>query len=239
MYYDSLIKYLEPFFTEQEIIANEDGTFSGKDKTFRISYDQNSKCYQLAVADGDDFKILSSYLFDETQSEKDIESVAIDFADTLRKNMGVAKKRVASAVELPSDEGGENVSLSGLTQRLLAFFPQHKETYKEHCSENGRFLATQFYRENLIPSVKALLTSGNKKQIKKFYDAMREIFIKGDNETVPFTVVVIAAAVYDNEELKETAVTYNNEECRTLSNNIIHLCNRLKTDKKLRKALLK
>lgn len=239
MYYDSLIKYLEPFFAEQEIAANEDGTFSGKDKTFRISYDQNSKCYQLAVADGDDFKVLSSYLFDETQSEKDIESVAIDFADTLRKNMGLAKKRAASAVELPSDEGGENVSLSGLTQKLLAFFPQHKETYKEHCSENGRFLATQFYRENIIPSVKALLSSGNKKQIKKFYDAMREIFIKGDNETVPFTVAVISAAVYDNEELKEAAVTYNNEECRTLSNNIIHFCNRLKTDKKLRKTLLK
>lgn len=239
MYYDSLIKYLEPFFTEQEITANQDGTFTGKGKTFRICYNEKTKCYDLAFSDGEEFKTVSSYLFDETQNEKDVESVAIDFADTLRKKLGIANKRSAQAIELPSDEGGETVSLSGLTQKLLAIFPQHKETYKVHCSDNGRFLAVEFYRENLIPSVKALLSSGNKKQIKKFYDAMREIFIKGDNETVPFTVAVISAAVYDNDELKSAALEANKEECATFSKNIDNFCARLKSNKKLRTTLIK
>lgn len=239
MYYDSLIKYLEPFFTEQGITANEDGTFSGKGKTFRISYNEKTKCYDLAFADGEKFKTASSYLFDETQSEKDVESVAIDFADTLRKKMGVVKKRSAEVVELPSDEGGENVSLSGLTQKLLAFFPQHKENYKLHCSENGRFLAVEFYKENLIPSVKNLLSSGNKKQIKKFYDAMCDIFIHGDNETISFTIAVISAAVYDNAELKAVALENNKEECATFSKSIDTFCARLKGNKKLRSTLIK
>jgi hypothetical protein len=157
----------------------------------------------------------------------------------LRKKLGIAKKRSANAIELPTDEGGETVSLSGLTQKLLAFFPQHKETYKVHCSENGRFLTTLFYKENLIPSVKALLSSGNKKQIKKFYDAMREIFIQGDSETVPFVVAVVSAAVYDNDELKATATESNKEECATFSKNIDSFCARLKTSKKLRSTLVK
>lgn len=239
MYYDSLIKYLEPFFAEQGITANEDGSFTGKDSTFCISYNEKTKCYDLKFADGEEFKTVSSYLFDETQNEKDVESVAIDFTDTLRKKLGIAKKRSANAIELPTDEGGETVSLSGLTQKLLAFFPQHKETYKVHCSENGRFLTTLFYKENLIPSVKALLSSGNKKQIKKFYDAMREIFIQGDSETVPFVVAVVSAAVYDNDELKAAAMESNKEECATFSKNIDSFCARLKTSKKLRSTLVK
>ena len=85
MYYESLIKFLDSFFKEQEIRANEDGTFSGKDKTIKIEYNQNSKCYELFTADeGGEFAKISSYLFDESQKESDIESVAIDFADSLR-----------------------------------------------------------------------------------------------------------------------------------------------------------
>ena len=238
MYYDSLIKYLEPFFTEQEITDNGDGTFTGKGKRFRISYNEKTKCYELSVADGDDFKTVSSYLFDETQSEKDVESVAIDFADTIRQKLGITKRRNAANIELPSDEGGETVSLTGLTQKLLAFFPQYKETYKLHCSENGRFLAVEFYKENFVPAVKALLASENKKQIKKFYDAMREIFIEGDNETVTFTVAVICAAVYDDEKLKAAAISANKEGCATFSQNIENFCASLKRSKKLRNTLI-
>ena len=240
MYYESLIKFLEFFFKEQEIVANEDGTFSAKEKTIKIEYNQNSKCYELFTADTEgEFVKISSYLFDESQKESDVESVAIDFADSLRKNLGIKNKRSAEAIELPTDEGGENVSLSGLTQKLLAFFPAYKDTYKVHCSENNRFLPVDFYKENLIPAAKNLLSSGNKKQIKKFYDAMREIYVNGDAETGSFTVAVIAAAVYDNEELKKEAIAQNEAECRTFAQNITTFCSEIKSSKKLRESLVK
>ena len=240
MYYESLIKFLDSFFKEQEIIANQDGAFSAKDKTIKIEYNKNSKCYELFTADTDgDFVKISSYLFDESQKESDVESVAIDFADSLRKNLGIKNKRSAEAIELPTDQGGETVSLSGLTQKLLAFFPAYKDTYKIHCSENNRFLPVDFYRENLIPAAKNLLASGNKKQIKKFYDAMREIYINGDAETGSFAVAVIAAAVYDNEELQKEAIAQNEKDCRTLSQNIDTFCSKIKSSKKLRQSLVK
>ncbi|MBR2043637.1 MAG: hypothetical protein IJ946_04790 [Clostridia bacterium] len=239
MYYESLIKYLSPYFDELGITENGDGSFTGKNSTFRVTYNQATKCYNLILIDGEAENVIGAYLFDETQTEKDTESVAMDFADTLRKKLGVAKKRNAQAIELPSDEGGENVSLSGLTQKLLAFFPQHKETYKLHCSEYGRFLTVDFYKEYLIPSVKALLASGNKKQIKKFYDAMTDIYVHGDNETMPFTVAVVSAAVYDNPELKGNATEATKADCATFAQNISNFCDKIKSSKKLRNALVK
>ncbi|MEE0945766.1 MAG: hypothetical protein U0M42_02915 [Acutalibacteraceae bacterium] len=239
MYYDVLLKNLSSFFEENEITALEDGSFGAKDKKFKISYNEQNKCYELSFAEENgEFSVISSYLFDETQREKDVESVAIDFTETLRKQLSIAKKRVASSVSLPTSDSGENATLSGLTQKLLAFFPQNKEIYKTEVANQGRFLATKFYKEYFIPDIKALLSSGNKKQIKKFYDAMTEIFINGDEETVTFTVACISAAVYDSEELKETAKAQTTD-CASFYSNIYHFCGQLKSDKKLRATLIK
>ena len=68
---------------------------------------------------------------------------------------------------------------------------------------------------------------------------MREIYINGDAETSSFTVAVIAAAVYDNEEMKKEALSQNETECRTLSQNIATFCSKIKSNKKLRESLIK
>lgn len=242
MYYDLLIKHLSEFFKDNEIKADSDGIFKGKGKKIRISYDESTKCYCLYTAEDTDegeFKKVSAYLFDESQSEKDIESVAIDFIDTLRSDFGITKKRNATAVQLPTDAGGENISLSGLTQKLLAIFPEHKESYKNHVAAYNRFLATEFYREYIIPSVKELLQSGGKKQIKKFYDAMTDIFVHGDNEAVPFVVAIVAAALYDNDQLKAAAKDFTKEECDIFYSNIDNFSAKIKSSKKLKATLVK
>ena len=239
MYYDSLIKYLSPFFSENGITANEDGSFSGKGKNIKITYNEATKCYDLAVAgEGEELKTVSSYLFDDSQSEKDIESVAIDFTDTLRKQMSIVKKRTAENIALPTFEGGETISLSGLTQKLLAIFPENKEEYKNHVAKYNRFLATEFYREYLIPDIKKLLNSGNKKQIKKLYDAIVDIFVHGDEEASTYTVSAVAAALYGNKEGLETAKEFT-EECTTYHSNLVYFSAVLKQDKKLRATLIK
>lgn len=239
MYYDLLLKQLSSFFEENEITALEDGTFSGKGKKIKINYNEANKCYELSLAEeGEEFSVISSYLFDDTQREKDIESVAIDFTDTLRKNLSIAKKRVAANVALPTAQSGDKATLSSLTQKLLAFFPQNKETYKAHVAEHNRFLATVFYKEYLIPDIKALLTSNNKKQIKKFYDAMVDIFVHGDDETVAFSVSCVSAAIYDSEERKATAKELTTD-CTTYYSNLEHFCQKLKSSKKLRETLIK
>ena len=239
MYYDSLIKYLSPFFSENEITPNQDGSFSAKGKNIRISYNEATKCYDLAIAnDGEEPKTVSSYLFDETQNEKDVESVAIDFSDTLRKYLSISKKRTAQNIALPTHEGGETISLSGLTQKLLAIFPENKEEYKNHVAQHNRFLATRFYRECLIPDIKKLLNSNNKKQIKKFYDAVLDIFVHGDEEASTYTVSAVAAALYGNKEGLDAAKDFT-EECTTYHSNLVYFSATLKSNKKLRQTLIK
>lgn len=235
MYYEELIKFMTPFFDEQGLTADENGIYTGKGKKVKINYSESKKVYELLVADeeSDEYKTASAYLFDETQNKNDIEAVAIDFIDTLHKQLGVKKVASRTGIELPSDLGGDRVGLGGLTQKLLAIFPQYKETYKQHVADYGKFLAVNFFHENFIPSVKQLLESGNKKQIKKFYDAMCDIYIDADADTVPFVVGVVAAAVYDNTALLETVKDYT-EECPTYAVAVRNFAENMKHNKKLK-----
>ncbi|MBE6729211.1 MAG: hypothetical protein E7568_03120 [Ruminococcaceae bacterium] len=239
MYYDSLIKFLSDFFKENSITEKEDGTFLAGDKSFAIKYNEATKCYDLLFAEsGEDFKTVSSYLFDETQTEKDVESVAIDFTDTLRKKLSIAAKRSASSVALPTAQGGDKCDLNALTQKLLAIFPANKETYKAHVADNNRFLATAFYKEYLIPDITALLVSGNKKQVKKFCDAVIDIFVHSDDEAAAYSVGAVAAACHGNSDSLALVKEYS-DECPTFYSNVLHFSNKLKASKKTRDALIK
>ena len=52
-------------------------------------------------------------------------------------------------------------------------------------------------------------------------------------------ICIIAAAVYDNEELKNEAIAQNEAECRTFAQNITTFCSEIKSSKKLRESLVK
>lgn len=240
MFYDSLIKFLNPFFSENEITGNADGSFVTKNnQVIKIKYNEQTKCYDLYFAeDGGEEALVTSYLFDSTQTEKDVESVAIDFMDTLRKKLSITKKRSADAVALPTAQNGENIDLSGLTQKLLAIFPSNKDSYKTHVAESGRFLATAFYKEYLIPDIKTLLESGNKKQVKKFIDAVVDIFVHGDEEAQTFAVAAVAAASYMNSGSLALVKEFS-DECASFYSNVMHFEKKLKTSKKTRETLIK
>lgn len=237
MFYEKLIEKMLPFMKEQGYEQTDSG-FVNNEKKVRVAYNESKKLYELYLKDGEDAeKQLSAFLFDETQTEKDIESVAIDFTDTLKSAFGVKKTRsVVSSVELPDELGGEKVGVGGLTQKLLAIFPQYKETYKEHVAKYGKLLMAEFCHEYFIPSVKELVRSGNKRQVKKFYDAMSDMFIAADSETVPFVVGILSAAVYGEPELLET-LRVQTEDCPSLYTQVINFSATMKHNKKLRNCL--
>ncbi len=236
MFYEKLIEKLLPFLTQQGFEQAED-VFVNEDKKVRIVYNNEKKLYELYLTQEENEKLLSAYLFDESQTEKDIESVAIDFTDTLQKAFGIKKERSrVENVQLPDELGGNKVGVGGLTQKLLAVFPQHKETYKAHVAKYGKLLMADFCHEYFIPSVKELVRSANKRQIKKFYDAMTDMFIAADAETVPFIVAILSAAVYEDKALLETFKELT-AECPSLYTQVLNFSNEMKHSKKLRSAL--
>ena len=236
MFYEKLIEKLLPFLTQQGFEQAED-VFVNEDKKVRIVYNNEKKLYELYLTQEENEKLLSAYLFDESQTEKDIESVAIDFTETLQKAFGIKKERSrVENVQLPDELGGNKVGVGGLTQKLLAVFPQHKETYKAHVAKYGKLLMADFCHEYFIPSVKELVRSANKRQIKKFYDAMTDMFIAADAETGPFIVAILSAAVYEDKALLETFKELT-AECPSLYTQVLNFSNEMKHSKKLRNVL--
>ena len=126
MYYNKLVELMLPFLKENGF--NEtNGAFVCEDNKVNFVYNEAKKVYELYLNEN----VVSVYLFDETQTEKDVESVAIDFTDTLKTKLGIKKaKPTANQVALPDELKGEKVGVGGLAQKLLAIFPAHKENYK-------------------------------------------------------------------------------------------------------------
>ena len=76
-----------------------------------------------------------------------------------------------------------------------------RNEYKNHIAVNGNFLYLTFFGEYLVPNIKQVMASGNKKQIKKLYDILEDMYVKGDRDTVNSVVAVLCAAAYNDEKV--------------------------------------
>ncbi|MBE6776770.1 MAG: hypothetical protein E7542_01480 [Ruminococcaceae bacterium] len=205
-YFDSVLKEMQPFFDENGIKA-KDGIFVSETKAIDVKYDENRQMYLLLVADIEEgnigeFTEVNAWLFDDSQNARDAESVGIDFVNSLRKIFGVKVRHNANGiVELPTASKNGNVDIAAFTKKVLDVFPALKDEYKNHVSAYGNFLYLNFFGEHLTPRLIRLFEEGTKKQIKKFYDILENAYMKGDKDTVNATVIVLAAASYNNEKV--------------------------------------
>lgn len=243
-YYDAVIAEMKVLLDGQKLVASGD-LFKNEDKAVKVYYNEQAKLFVLAMADvieGEvaDFVDVASWLFDEGQNEKDAAAVGVDFADTLREKLGikVSSVRTAANVALPTAEKGESVNVSVLTQRLLANFPQFKETYKLEVAKYGKFLYLDFFTKYFVPEIKALLASAtaNKKQVKKLFDMLEEVYVDGDSEATDAVVALLAASVYGDASATETTNKIL-EESKHLRISLAEFLSALAKNKKLQNAL--
>ena len=205
-YYDRVIEEMQPFFDEQGFKSQEDGSFKNDKKSVKVRYDESRQMYTLSAADIEDGNIGESTEnnachLDARQTAKDAASVGIDFTASLRKSLGIKVKRTASAeVELPSLSKSGSITITGFAKKMLDFFPSIKEDYKNHIAQYGNFLYLNFFGEYLVPQIKSVIASDNKKQIKKLFDLLDDLYVKGDRDTVNTIVAVLCAAAYNDEK---------------------------------------
>ena len=205
-YLNEVIKEIEPILLDNGFKAGENGEFSNDTKKFLVNFDDVKQMYRLSVADIDEetfgeFKEINAWLFDDSQTAKDAESVGIDFAASIRKELGVTVKRSANTngIELPTASKSGNITVTGFAKKMLDVYPSMKEEYKSHIAHYGNFLYINFFGESLIPNLKNTLENGTKKQIKKLYDVFEDAYLKGDRDTVNILVAVLCAAAYKND----------------------------------------
>lgn len=237
-----------PFFEENNFKAVSDSCFEGATKKAVVSYDDNRQMYVLSVADFSEdeetygeLREINAWLFDDSQNAKDAEAVGIDFVGSLRKELGIKSKRIATntnGIDLPTASKSDGMDIAGFTKKMLDVFPSLKDDYKEHVAMYGNFLYINFFGEHLVSCYKEIFSSGSKKQYKKLYDVLSVAYVKGDKDTVNIMIALLCAAAYKDENITAAIQTMLEDNSHFLSsfNNFIPA---FAKNKKLLSALVK
>ncbi len=241
-YFDAIIAEMQVLLDGQKF-TKQDDIYKNDQKAVKIEYNEQAKQFVLLIADVTDgevgeFTAASSWLFDETQTERDAAAVGVDFADTLRKGLGVKKERTAASVDLPVAEKSDTATISALTQKLLATFPQFKDTYKESVQKYNKFLYLDFFTENFVPSIKQLMETGTKKQNKKLFDMLSDMYNTGNGETTDAVVAIVCAAIYGDEKRAQIFSEYTAEN-KHMASAVREFLKVLAKNKKLQVTLIK
>ena len=239
MFYDVVIAEMQEFLSQNGFKENE-GKFANDKACISIKYDEARKVYTLLKADIDEEgkfteeTEISAYLFDESHNKNDAACVAIDFIDTLKKELGVktVRKNSATAVDLPTAAKGDAITVNTLTTKLLSVYPGLKETYKTETAEKGKFLYLDFYMTYFVPEIRKTLESGNKKAVKKLVN----LFVTGDNATSTAVIALLTSAIGKNEARFKAAVEHM-ADCQNLITCINHQITLLGKNKKFTEAL--
>ncbi len=209
-YLENVIAEVMPFFEENGFKQFENG-YKNESKAVNIDYSEDRQMFVLKAADIEqgsigEYRELSAWLFDDTQTAKDAVAVGIDFTVSLKKELGIKHKRVANTadIELPTATKSGNTTIAGFTKKMLDVFPPLKAEYKNHIATYGNFLYLNFYGEFLVADFRKVFLTGTAKQIKKFTDVLRDGYVKGDKDTVNAIVALLAAAAYQNNEVAES-----------------------------------
>ncbi len=245
-YYNEVIAELTPFIEANGFKQSED-IFTSDSFAFKVEYSEARQMYLLMTAEVTDgstgeFTEASAWLFDDSQTVRDAESVGIDFTETLKSKLGIKNTRAkqsAGSIELPKAVSkGSALDISGFTKRVLDVFPNYKESYKSHVAVYGNFLYINFFSDTLVPQIRNILTENNKKQVKKLFELLEQGYLKGDRETVDIVCAVTAAAICDDTNLKAAAESMleANPHFRDSVRNLVPI---MAKKGKLRSALIK
>ncbi len=244
-YLEFVVAEMQSILDEKAFKQTEEGVFANNDKQIKIVYDEARQLYRLIACDiaeggfGEE-RELSAYLFDDSQTKRDAASVGLDFADTLKKELGIKRSRAnnnATAIDLPTASKNAQMTVAGFTAKLLAVYPEFKETYKESVAKNGMYLYLEFFRETLTPKIAEVLSSGTDKQIKKIVDLLNGCYIDGDKETGTLIIAILSVACEQSEGLlaKISEIQGKDSYLVPLVRNFLP---ELKNNKALREALI-
>ena len=188
---------LAPVLTENGFTAaNELGTFKGEYKTYRVSYNEDKKLFEVAVApaESESFTSLSNWYFDENDhGPKDTLCIGEDFLTAVAKDAGIKV----------------------ITQKFLAMFPQYKDTYKAEVAKYGDFMYVDFFKKYGIEKMRELMAdeTANKKQLTKYWNMLGDMHYEGELVVADLICTVILAGSFGNEPEKydEAAEKYLND----------------------------
>ncbi len=244
---DKILEQLSGIIETAGFKANEDNTQYQNEKiAFKISHNEEKKLLLLDIAEVNgmgevgEFYNASSWLFDNPEELRDAESAGMDFFDTIKNRIGMKGTRInrSGEIAMPSKEKqGSSFNIEAFCGKMLAIYPQLKDEYKDHVTQYGTLLYVDFFKRNLVPIVEELIDENNKKNFKKFFPVLDELYVNGDRNVQNLIAgVVLCGAVKDNQKRYDVTLEAL-EEYKYLKAAFVNIVSRYKKDKKFREML--
>ncbi len=241
--YTKIAQKLTPFFETlkfNKVDSDEGEVFVNDAKAFKITYDEAKKQVTLSVADVlekgiGSFSAMSSWLFDETSTDRDVNSIANDFEESARRVLGCKTNINGNGVEMPRASSGDSKTPNDIAQKLLAVFPDLKNEYATHITENNEFYYVEFFEEQAVPAICKLLDTGDKKKISKFIAALNELYVEGSKETTAIVAYTLLGGVAVADEKYEKLIFDYIAEYQYLKIVMPHVVKLVKKDVKKKK----
>ncbi len=237
---DAVLAEIRPVLESNGFTENN-GIFTSDARAFYVEYNEEKQIFCLnsaTVTDGNvgEYTCAGSYLFDSTQTVADAAAVGMDFNDTIASVLGIngRKLRAAQSVALPQKAEGDTADIGALCNKLLAIFPAYKDVYKERVAEDGEFLYIQFLLDTVAPEIKALLEGGNGKKLKKIYDALNDLYVKGDQNVGNTIIVVVLGGAIKGDEALTQKMLEGLADFPYLKKAVYNISRRTKKDKMLK-----
>ena len=238
--FDAVLEEIRPTLLDKSF-SEKDGVFLGEKMAIKIEYDESREVFNLLSADvvaGEvgEYKVSSSYLFDSTQQVGDAAAVGIDFNDTIASLLGVNTRKVRrlNDIALPQKSDSETADVGELCNRVLAIFPAYKDLYKERMAADGEFLYVNFFLDTAAKEIAILLQEGNKKKLKKIYDTLNDLYIRGERAVGNAIIVVILGGAVKGDPDLTAKMLDGLTDFPYLKKAVRHISLRTKKDRLLR-----
>ena len=207
MIINSIQSKMKDFIDGQKFVADENGVYSNDKISFALKYDEGAGHIILeAGTDENSLVKLAEWLCNEESLKYDADIIAEDFCEALRKHLGLKKSSVniGGSVTIPvKDKSGSDITVDGLTAKLLNIYPEFKEDYKQSVAGHGEYLYIDFMRNTVVKKLRALADDyeHNFKPIEKILNIAADAFYSGTQEASDLAVgYIVAASFYDKAE---------------------------------------
>ncbi len=247
-FYDQILSVLKPLYQEQGFHNTQDTPdiwMNGK-KAFRVTYDQDKKMFFLFGADtaegeGVSFRELSGWLFDESHTAKDAEAVANDFAETVRKELGLtaAAAKTKDKIAMPSKNAkGTTAGVEAFAKRFLDLFPQYKDAYRENVAAYGTFLYEDFFRRTAAVQLREMANAPkpNARLLTKFFSLLDDMYQNGDSAVGNVVMFTILGGAFGGDLAKFESLQEYYDSCSYIKQNGRTMILVIKGNKKYQEA---
>ncbi len=241
---EKILEQLAGIIETADFKANEDKTEYKNEKiAFKISHNEEKQMLMLDVAEVNEngevgeYSNVSSWLFENPEELRDAESAGMDFFDTLKNKIGMKNTRINrnGEITMPSKEkNGNSYNVEAFCAKMLAIYPNLKEEYKNHIINYGSLLYVDFFKAHIVPQIENLLDENNKKNLKKVFPVLDDVYTNGDRTVQNVVVGIVLCGAVKDDKTRYDAAMEAMSEYQFLKSAFFNIMNRYKKDKAFR-----